>query len=81
MNTTACTDILKWAKLSPRWRCAAGNILSLGEKQRVQIARLIYHRPRYAILDECSSAISTEMEQRLYRIVRELGITYITIAQ
>ena len=54
MNTTACTDILKWAKLSDRWRCAAGNILSLGEKQRVQIARLIYHRPRYAILDECS---------------------------
>ena len=47
----------------------------------MQIARLIYHRPRYAILDECSSAISTEMEQRLYRIVRELGITYITIAQ
>jgi len=73
--------MLKWAKFSPRWRCAAGNILSLGEKQRVQIARLIYHRPRYAILDECSSAISTEMEQRLYRIVRELGITYITIAQ
>ena len=80
MNTTASTDI-NWAKFSPRWRCAAGNILSLGEKQRVQIARLIYHRPRYAILDECSSAISTEMEQRLYRIVRELGITYITIAQ
>ena len=81
MNTAACTRILKWARFSHRWRCVAGNILSLGEKQRVQIARLIYHRPRYAILDECSSAISTEMEQRLYRIVRELGITYITIAQ
>ena len=51
-----------------------------GEKQRMQIARLIYHKPRYAILDECSSAISTDMERRLYRIVKELNITYITIA-
>ena len=57
-----------------------GSILSLGEKQRMQIARLIYHEPKYAILDECSSAISTEMEQRLYRIVAEKKITYITIA-
>ena len=59
---------------------AWSNILSLGEKQRMQIARLIYHKPRYAILDECSSAISTDMERRLYRIVNELNITYITIA-
>ena len=29
---------------------AWSNILSLGEKQRMQIARLIYHKPRYAIL-------------------------------
>ena len=59
---------------------AWANILSLGEKQRMQIARLIYHEPQYAILDECSSAISTEMEQRLYRIVTDLNVTYVTIA-
>eukprot|EP01051_Picozoa_sp_SAG22_P012762 SAG22_NODE_1357_length_4629_cov_10.880922_1_plen_744_part_10 len=59
---------------------AWANILSLGEKQRMQIARLIYHRPKYAILDECSSAISTEMEQRLYRMVNDLKVTYVTIA-
>ena len=28
--------------------------LSLSEKQRLAIARLIYNKPRYAILDECS---------------------------
>ena len=59
---------------------AWSNILSLGEKQRMQIARLIFHKPRYAILDECSSAISADMERRLYRIVNELNVTYITIA-
>ena len=42
--------------------------LSLSEKQRLAIARLIYNKPRYAILDECSSAITSHMEQRLYKI-------------
>lgn len=54
--------------------------LSLGEKQRLAIARLIHHKPRFAILDECSSAISSEMERRLYRICNEAKVTYITIA-
>ena len=42
--------------------------------------RLIHHKPRFAILDECSSAITSEMEQRLYKICDEWDITYITIA-
>ena len=39
------------------------------------------HWNRYAILDECSSAISAEMERRLYRICMEQNISYISIAQ
>eukprot|EP01048_Picozoa_sp_COSAG05_P025599 COSAG05_NODE_6585_length_934_cov_0.814371_1_plen_197_part_10 len=54
--------------------------LSLSEKQRLAMARLIYHKPRFAILDECTSAVTADMERRLYRICVENAITYITIA-
>lgn len=54
--------------------------LSLGETQRLAMARLFYHSPTYAILDECTSAVSTAMEERLYEICRERGITCITIS-
>ena len=54
--------------------------MDAGEKQRLAIARLLHHKPRFAILDECSSAITSEMEERLYKICVDWGITYITIA-
>ena len=56
------------------------NQLSLGEKQQLAIARLLHHSPRFAILDECTSAVTAEMERRLYHICQEAKITYITIA-
>ena len=54
--------------------------LSLGEQQRLAIARLLHHRPKFAILDECTSGCSAAIEKQLYDIVAELSITVITIS-
>jgi ABC-type uncharacterized transport system fused permease/ATPase subunit len=58
----------------------AGEALSHGEKQKMAMARLYYHRPRFAILDECSSAVDLDVEEALYANCKELGITVLTIA-
>eukprot|EP00808_Paulinella_micropora_P006840 g641.t1 len=54
--------------------------LSLGETQRLAMARLFWHKPKYAILDECTSAVSLQMEARLFTTCRRMGITLITIS-
>ena len=53
--------------------------LSLGEQQRLAMARLFYHKPAFAILDECTSAVTSQMERSLYRECIARSITYITI--
>ncbi|KXX82881.1 Peroxisomal long-chain fatty acid import protein 2 [Madurella mycetomatis] len=56
------------------------DVLSGGEKQRLAIARLLYHEPQYAFIDEGTSAVSSDVEGLLYEICKEKGITLITIS-
>ena len=56
-----------------------GQLLSLGEQQRLAFARLILARPGYAILDEATSALDTANEALLYRELQNTGTTYISV--
>lgn len=58
------------------WR----DVLSGGLQQRVAMARLFYHRPRYAILDECTSSVTLDTERVMYDHAKRLGITLMTVS-
>ncbi|KAG2448817.1 hypothetical protein HYH02_006168 [Chlamydomonas schloesseri] len=55
--------------------------LSLGEQQRLGWARLLLARPRpaLALLDEATSALDQETEARLYKVLAQSGISYVSV--
>ncbi|MEL7359425.1 MAG: ABC transporter ATP-binding protein/permease [Cyanobacteria bacterium J06560_6] len=56
-----------------------GDVLSLGEQQRLSFARVLVHQPAYTILDEATSALDRENEQQLYEQLAAAQITYVSV--
>ncbi|GFE70122.1 ABC transporter ATP-binding protein/permease [Chroococcus sp. FPU101] len=60
--------ILNWA-----------DVLSLGEQQRLAFARLFLLNPKYAVLDESTSALDVKNERHLYQMLKDSHTTYISV--
>lgn len=46
-------------------------LLSLGEQQRLGIARALLHQPQFLLLDEATASLDEQSEQALYRLLTE----------
>lgn len=57
-----------------------GKLLSVGEQQRLAFARALVAKPRYALLDESTSALDAANEELLYAQLAELSITPVSIS-
>ena len=57
-----------------------GTVLSSGQKQRVLLARALYKQPRILFLDEATSHLDIDAEQRVNQAISQLNLTRIIIA-
>ncbi|KQP91922.1 hypothetical protein ASF57_05420 [Methylobacterium sp. Leaf117] len=56
-----------------------GQILSLGEQQRLAFARVLIARPRLVLLDEATSAVDSATEAHLYSVLARAGARYVSV--
>ena len=61
---------------------AAGALLSGGQRQRIAIARALYIRPTYLLMDEAGASLDHRSDSAIFRTVREelKGHTIIVVA-
>ena len=57
------------------------DLLSGGEKQRINFARIMFHKPRFVVLDEATNAISVDMEDYLFNLLKTYNFNFLTISQ
>lgn len=54
--------------------------LSIGVQQRIAMARLFYHEPKFAILDECTSSVTSDIEAVMFAEAKKRGISMLTVS-
>ena len=55
-----------------------GHNLSNGQKQRIVLARAVYHAKHILIIDEATSALDQETESKVYKRIKE-ELSHLTI--
>jgi putative ATP-binding cassette transporter len=56
-----------------------GDVLSMGEQQRLAFARILINKPQYTILDEATSALDLKNEENLYQHLKRSETTFISV--
>ena len=55
-------------------------MLSVGEQQRLAVARVLLSKPRYVVLDEATSALDANNEQTMYELLSATNATLVSVA-
>ncbi|ODV86108.1 hypothetical protein CANARDRAFT_198085 [[Candida] arabinofermentans NRRL YB-2248] len=56
------------------------SLLSGGERQKLIIARILFHNKKFIVLDEPTNAISYDSEDAIFEMLKKKGFTFITIS-
>ena len=57
-----------------------GKVLSVGEQQRLAVARVLLTKPHYVVLDEATSALDVDNEEKLYAQLKATSVTIVSVA-